>query len=263
MTASCKHSSLYVMQNKVTLKMKKNITWKFISNFEKNKFVRNTYIYLILLPFIISILEKYNLTFVIDAIPFSWRVLYFSALFFTLGNIVYYFYAPSIIKENENFNDFEIAKKNFNHIHQYADEMKLPFDDYDKKLDEFMSKNQIQDRRDVDVKEFIKDLKGKEKKTYAFIHEYSLARITTIYPSYFSDSYSDKNSYNNYLRYKDDLDKTEEANLSICFWNLHKYANTYNYNALIICVVLFGLATLLFVCVAINSVLIDTASYLF
>src|SRR5690625_7477728 len=95
-------------------------------------------------PLIISILDKYNLSFVIDPIPFPRDILYFSALFFTLGNIVYYFYAPSIIKENENFNDFEIARKNFNHIHQYADEMKLPFDEYDKKLNEFMSKNQIQ-----------------------------------------------------------------------------------------------------------------------
>jgi|GEM_PF-4448005 len=243
--------------------MKKNITWIFLSNFEKNKFVRNTYIYLIVLPFIISILDKYNLSFVIDAIPFSWHILYFSALFFTLGNIVYYFYAPSIIKENENFNDFEIARKNFNHIHQYADEMKLPFDEYDKKLNEFMSKNQIQDRRDVDVKEFIKNLKLKEKKTYAFIHEYSLARKITTPPSQLPDPYQHEDPYKNHLRYKEDLDKTEEANLSICFWNLHKYANTYNYNELIICVVLFGLATLLFVCVAINSVLIVTASYLF
>ena len=104
--------------------------WNFISKYGKNRFVQRTYIFLFAVPFLITTLQKFDLVKVIDSIPFSWHMFFYSSVFFTVGNILYHFFAPSIIKENKSFKQFSNESKNWDHIDQYAEELNIPFDEY-------------------------------------------------------------------------------------------------------------------------------------
>ncbi|TXN37718.1 hypothetical protein FVB32_05365 [Flagellimonas hymeniacidonis] len=107
--------------------------WVLISALGKNKIVNSSYIYLFIVPVLAKLLSKVNspLIFLFNGkeheliieLPFNWTIFYFSALFFTIGSIIYNWRAPSIIKENKSFGSFLIAKKNMDHLFQYAEEI--------------------------------------------------------------------------------------------------------------------------------------------
>lgn len=52
-------------------------------------------------------LQAFNHVFTLDLkLPFSWQALFFAALMFVIGNILYHMFAPSIVNENRNFSEF-------------------------------------------------------------------------------------------------------------------------------------------------------------
>ena len=104
--------------------------------------MKSSYIYLILVPFLSKLLSQLDplkivlggIQYEVDlALPFSWVLFYFAALSFTLGYIIYSFFAPSIIKENIDFSTFSNAKKNLKHLENYLKDLGI-HDGYIKKL---------------------------------------------------------------------------------------------------------------------------------
>lgn len=122
---------------------KYNIGWEFISNYAQNRFVKTSYVYLIVVPLIAKLLSnlenplriilsgieyKFDLT-----LPFSWVLFYFAALCFTIGYIIFSVIAPPIVKENKDLSSFNNTKKNFNHLVGYLANLGI-HDDYVKEL---------------------------------------------------------------------------------------------------------------------------------
>ncbi|AXG72374.1 hypothetical protein KORDIASMS9_04646 [Kordia sp. SMS9] len=116
---------------KYKLITKYNLNWNKISKLGNNKFIRSFYIYLILIPIITKFLSKADETITLFGIPFdivlpfSWKMFFFSALFFTIANILYSFYAPKIIIENKYFSDFITKHYTFNHLESYCQNIGL------------------------------------------------------------------------------------------------------------------------------------------
>lgn len=99
--------------------------WDKLAKIGQNPIINRTYIYLFLLPFVIRLLRKYNYESVIDSIPFSWHILYFSAFSFTIGSLLYYIFCPSLIKDNKSFANFSMEKKGWHHIYSYLNDLRI------------------------------------------------------------------------------------------------------------------------------------------
>ena len=99
---------------------------------QNHKVVQSTYIWLFILPIVAKFLSKVEspLSFTINdeivkldmTLPFAWQIFYFSAVLFTIANVIYFFYCPKIIKENKNLGDFHSQQKNSSHLKNYMNE---------------------------------------------------------------------------------------------------------------------------------------------
>ena len=100
--------------------------WSALRKVQNLKFVQSTYIWLFVLPIFGKFITKANnLHADLIELPFAWVCLFFSALFFTAGNIIFLFKCPNIIKENKNFGQFENEGKTSKHLSDYmADDEK-------------------------------------------------------------------------------------------------------------------------------------------
>jgi len=238
--------------------MKEYFNWEFLSKFGKNKLVKRTYVFMFIVPFIISILTKLNLVNVIDSIPFSWHALFYSAVFFTIGNILYEIFSPSIVKENYSFTDFQAAKKNWDHMNKYSDKLKLPFNEYLLYYRKYKSDRGIQHDFDVVENDYLETVESNKKELYKFLFDYYRGQKTAI-PSdryNFGQEISAELRYSQYRDYKDDLEKNNESNLSIVFWKLYEYAKYRNKSAIIFSFIFYFIGLLLISIVTANSILI-------
>ena len=109
------------------------LTWSDLSGLAKNKIVNRTYIYLIIVPIIAKLFSQvkspviieYGKTYIVLnlELPFNWVLFYLSALCFSLGTVIYYWKAPSIVKENNSYGEFENNRKTFAHIFNYYSQL--------------------------------------------------------------------------------------------------------------------------------------------
>ena len=110
------------------------ITWKFISNISKNKFVNNTFAWVVFVPVIAKLFSKieeisivvFEQKIIIDTtLPFSWSIFYFSAVSFLIGNILYKIFAPTIIVDNNSYTDFLQHGKGRHELQKYIELSRL------------------------------------------------------------------------------------------------------------------------------------------
>ena len=106
-------------------------SWETISVLGKSKVVKRSYIFFILVPIFarfFSLLEnpviigEYEFMF---GLPFSWKLFFLSALLFTIANLFYQIRTPRIIIENRYFGDFVQQRKNFIHLFQYLEDLRI------------------------------------------------------------------------------------------------------------------------------------------
>lgn len=93
------------------------INWNSLSAIGSLRLVRTSYLWLMIVPLSARILSQFpdNVTIqlfgaeftFIFALPFSWKMFYFSALAMAAGTLVYVVKCPPLIKEFKNFTDFE------------------------------------------------------------------------------------------------------------------------------------------------------------
>jgi len=95
--------------------------WSQLKVLQKNKIVKTSYIWLLVVPFITKLFSKtsdniYELDLIL---PFSWKVFFISALFFTLANLLFSIFAPRIVKEYQDYGDFKLQGKTYNELTDY------------------------------------------------------------------------------------------------------------------------------------------------
>jgi|SRR5690554_2278266 len=90
-------------------------SWKNTSNIGRLKFLNASYIIFIILPILVKLFSRLDkIKFTIDnnihiidlELPFNWKLLYFSAVALVIGNILYYFSCPKIIRLYPDFERF-------------------------------------------------------------------------------------------------------------------------------------------------------------
>lgn len=108
----------------------KNLCWTCLKSLQKTAIVKSTYIWLFFVPLVaksLSKIEKDVLSIEINSVvysfdlelPFSWVMLFMSALLFVIGNVIYLVSAPKIIKIYDNYGDFLSKGDSFNALLQY------------------------------------------------------------------------------------------------------------------------------------------------
>lgn len=98
------------------------------------------YIWIFIVPIAAKLLSKtneiifltiFNYTFEVNlGLPFSWKMFYFSALFFTIATIIYQTRCPRLIKEYQNFSAYDQEGKPEWHLRSYAEDINIDFDTY-------------------------------------------------------------------------------------------------------------------------------------
>ncbi|SFV89966.1 hypothetical protein MNB_SV-4-812 [hydrothermal vent metagenome] len=92
--------------------VKKIPSWPTLSNIGNNKIVISSYIWIVIIPILAKFIEQVTLeykdfVFALE-LPFSWKLLYLSALFFALATSLYLYFCPNLIKK---FSDIEHFKE--------------------------------------------------------------------------------------------------------------------------------------------------------
>lgn len=143
--------------------------WDFLKSFQSSKLIQSMSIWLFLTPLAAKFLSKIeehieftlsNQVYILDlTLPFSWSVFFFSALLFTAANILYYIFAPVIIKDNDDYGSFLESGKGREHLEKYSS------GNLNTELVYFLRNNSKGDRASVDPKEWfwkVYNIKNKE-----------------------------------------------------------------------------------------------------
>ncbi len=106
-------------------------TWSKLKAIENSKIVQSMYVWLLIVPLTAKFFSKIENTLHLTisgntyefdlVLPFTWVIFFFSALSFTLANIIFISVAPLIIKENDNYGDFTNSGRDQNHLVKYID----------------------------------------------------------------------------------------------------------------------------------------------
>jgi len=95
---------------------KKTPSWQLLIHIGNNKIIKSSYIWIVIIPIIAKSLEKIpqsiHLPFdkIIEiqlTLPFSWQVLYFSALAFALSTCLFALFCPQIIEKFSNIEEYK------------------------------------------------------------------------------------------------------------------------------------------------------------
>jgi hypothetical protein len=104
-----------------------SLRWSLVRNLSTSKAVQSSLIWLFIVPISARSLTKINTTvepilfgekFKFDlALPFSWQLLFFAALSFTVANIVYQIFCPRLFKAYKTYTEFHDDGKTILQLH--------------------------------------------------------------------------------------------------------------------------------------------------
>jgi hypothetical protein len=100
-------------------KIEREITWARLGWLSSRKFISSSSFFLFFVPALAKILSDmpesirvpltgYELVLHLQ-LPFSWIILFFSALFILIGNTIFYMYCPPIVRKYESFSAYTAA----------------------------------------------------------------------------------------------------------------------------------------------------------
>lgn len=220
----------------------KLINWPIISILGNNPIVTRSYIYLIIVPILAKLLSALESPFLYNftsgytlkiplGLPFNWVLFYFAAFFFTIGTIIYVFFAPQIIKEDKTFGDFEVKRKTSIHLKLYLDDLGI-------------SDKYIKEQTKIDATEI-------QQKN---ISQFAPGEIIKAISDWWSGN-SDKNLSKKVQLYYDYWRTQSQTAypLQNLFWDIYQYAKNVNFVALILAFIFYALGILLIVIVLIQS----------
>jgi hypothetical protein len=222
-------------------------SWQQLSSLGQSKLVKSSYFWLIAIPVVAKILEQvnpeaqltifgqvfhFNLT-----LPFSWKVFYFSSLFFAAGTIIYQLLCPKLIKEYPTYRDFVDAKQDYKYlIREVCKLFNYPknFHPSDDPVDQHLVKLLLQYNKftgrdgNLDLTEFIS---WKDRHLDPYYESYIML---------FRDNYEDKFTQGKYRELRSFMFmmenlKLDENSESHCFWYLWNSLNLKNQLIRLVC----------------------------
>lgn len=131
------------------------VSWTWLKSLQENKIVKSTYIWLFIVPLIAKLFNKIeqkilsieinSVKYIFDlTLSFSWIMLFISALLFVIGNIIYLFLAPKLIKKYNNYGDFLSKGESYNLLLNYSNkDIKLVNKEKSKRAKNINIDNQI------------------------------------------------------------------------------------------------------------------------
>ena len=112
-----------------------HIKWSRLKSIGGHKFISSMYIWLFLVPLLANTLSNvggsfpitvFNHTFEFKAsLPFSWQAFFYSALFFTLANLIRLSFCPKIINEHSDYASFKRSEMTGSHLAEYESEFEI------------------------------------------------------------------------------------------------------------------------------------------
>lgn len=112
--------------------------WVALKRLGNNRIVRSSQIWFFMIPIIVKFLSKINfpievniellsIDFVLNiTLPFSWKLFYFSAVFFALGTFLYSIFCPHIVKYYADFDDFIKQEQSGIKLYNYFSNLTFP-----------------------------------------------------------------------------------------------------------------------------------------
>lgn len=114
--------------------------WSSIRGLAQARIVTSMYLWLFVVPVLAQALSRltgvarmnvFGHLFEVNlSLPFSWQIFYFSALCFTIGNVVFVLRCPSVIKDHRTASEFRAAGKGIDQIDAYSIDAQMPPDEY-------------------------------------------------------------------------------------------------------------------------------------
>ena len=121
-------------------KLKNNVEWSFLLGLGESKLVTSMYVWLFVVPIVSKILvnigetaditifsHEFNVNLIL---PFSWKVFYLAAVFFTLATLLFRFRCPKLIRDHKNFDSFSGEQRPEWHLMFYTEDIGLNFHEY-------------------------------------------------------------------------------------------------------------------------------------
>lgn len=115
------------------------INWEVVNKLGKNRLLRTSYIWLILVPPLAKLLStirspldfsQYVPGLIINlSLPFSWQTFYFSAVIISTAGVIYFLRCPEIVKSFSTFAEFKAEGRDLNYLKKYAEKIgqEIPF----------------------------------------------------------------------------------------------------------------------------------------
>ena len=142
--------------------------WTQLVEIQGIKLISSMYIWLFIVPIsakALALMDGIAPVTVFDyqfelqlALPFSWNVFYFSALFFVIGHLTFNLRCPKLIKQHPTYSSFKGEGKPVWHLSGYSQDIGL---DYDKFVQEYVDQREMAEEQ---------PLKGEELKQEIFWH---------------------------------------------------------------------------------------------
>lgn len=90
-------------------------SWEYLKPYRKNRVLVSTTWLLLAVPLIVKNRALLPIDF---DLPFSWKILWFAALLFSVSNLIYSLRCPRIIKEFNSFPEFERTQRGLTRLNQ-------------------------------------------------------------------------------------------------------------------------------------------------
>ena len=107
----------------------KILSWSRLRNFGDNQILKSSYFWIAFVPLVAKILRhvnSVNIEFYKEIIkldlelPFSWQLFFWGALFTSIANLIYAIKCPDIIKNFDDFSEFEQGASDFGAKYLYS-----------------------------------------------------------------------------------------------------------------------------------------------
>jgi hypothetical protein len=122
--------------------------WSQLNQIKDVKIISSMYIWIFIVPIAAKILSLtsdmatitvFDYTFDVNlGLPFSWRLFYFSALFFALATLIYQARCPKFIKDYSTFAAFDSEGKPEWHMRRYAEDINIDYEEFKSDLETSM-----------------------------------------------------------------------------------------------------------------------------
>lgn len=118
--------------------LNEHLKWSKLAVIAELQLVQSSYLWVILVPVAAKALSNVKeyvapinvFGFTIDVpteLPFSWVAFYFAGILFLIAHLIYFFGAPSIVKDHRSASDFFDSGKSHQHLMDYAKALDDPF----------------------------------------------------------------------------------------------------------------------------------------